>query len=966
MSKPNAGPLVFIALVAGITVVSTHKLIDLSPLRPASLPAAGDVAAPQGDVAEQAMPDAPAVAAGEDASAETGDTPADVAATPSAASQVHDLAGQLAPPDDMATSAIPRFDLLRAEPDGSLVIAGTGPAAADMEIIAGARTIARAQAGPTGDFAAVLDEPLAPGDYQIVLRATAPDGVVVTSRQTALVAIPEDGSDNVLALVEEPGTPSRLITTPGPDTPVLVPVVGADEDAPQLAAAPRPSQGGQAPGADRVAGDGPAATAAAGDQATQTTIADAPAPSGDAGADAVATAQTNDATAADVETADLADAAEPAEPESTVAPEAGADAMARRTAEPAADSITAAPQARQEAAAEPQGQGGTPARTAREDAAGSAAGRVEATAEGAEPAPPRAEPAQARAEQDPSVQEPSTPADADRQATSPPRIARTEADAQPAREPARAPETAPEDRRLSDTIVMIEPAGRVADPSTATPAAESRAPSAAAGTGDEPAALSGTLADPPVDPPADPDAPTAAEGSPPSGTAAAPPPHTATPAQTSAPAQTAARDDRPAAETPPAPRRDEGGGQILRIEAVEIDGVQVFVAGAAAPDTRLRVYANDILLGDTVASEGGRFLVQVRRDLPVGDYIIRADAIDPATARVLRRASVPFVRRPGERLAAIAVDPSVRLPAGPPTISFEEALAGHAADAPANEPPTLGGTIDIAALDDSAADDDARAAGEPAAPTADVATPAQPGAGQTAPAAPDAAIASQAEDPAPGPTAARQDGSREAQMGAPQGAGSDPDRSDAAAPPAVTRDGEAPPAAEPEETLAALPEDRRPRGDPSLAEEGAPSQGPSSADPPADPGATAPQVRAYGTDPSAASSERAAARPDGPTAPIIAPQALGILQGPPVIGPDEGRADALTPVDGSVIIRRGDTLWEISRRVYGRGVKYTTIYLANQDQIGDPGRIWPGQVFDVPAEADADAEATHRQLRRQY
>jgi len=56
----------------------------------------------------------------------------------------------------------------------------------------------------------------------------------------------------------------------------------------------------------------------------------------------------------------------------------------------------------------------------------------------------------------------------------------------------------------------------------------------------------------------------------------------------------------------------------------------------------------------------------------------------------------------------------------------------------------------------------------------------------------------------------------------------------------------------------------------------------------------------------------------------------------------------LQPVDGSVIIRRGDTLWRISRRVYGRGVRFSTIYLANQDQIADPDRIWPGQVFSVP------------------
>lgn len=59
----------------------------------------------------------------------------------------------------------------------------------------------------------------------------------------------------------------------------------------------------------------------------------------------------------------------------------------------------------------------------------------------------------------------------------------------------------------------------------------------------------------------------------------------------------------------------------------------------------------------------------------------------------------------------------------------------------------------------------------------------------------------------------------------------------------------------------------------------------------------------------------------------------------------------------SVIIRRGDTLWQISRRVYGAGLRYTTIYLANQDQIEDPDRIRPGQVFGVPDKALSDDES---------
>ena len=64
----------------------------------------------------------------------------------------------------------------------------------------------------------------------------------------------------------------------------------------------------------------------------------------------------------------------------------------------------------------------------------------------------------------------------------------------------------------------------------------------------------------------------------------------------------------------------------------------------------------------------------------------------------------------------------------------------------------------------------------------------------------------------------------------------------------------------------------------------------------------------------------------------------------------------------SVIIRRGDTLWQISRRLYGSGVRYTTIYLANEDQITDPDRILPGQIFGVPDKAmsEAESEEMHR------
>ena len=70
--------------------------------------------------------------------------------------------------------------------------------------------------------------------------------------------------------------------------------------------------------------------------------------------------------------------------------------------------------------------------------------------------------------------------------------------------------------------------------------------------------------------------------------------------------------------------------------------------------------------------------------------------------------------------------------------------------------------------------------------------------------------------------------------------------------------------------------------------------------------------------------------------------------------------EPLASAPGAVIIRRGDTLWQISRRTYGQGVRYTTIYLANRSQIENPDRIQPGQVFSVPEAPLENAEELHR------
>jgi nucleoid-associated protein YgaU len=56
------------------------------------------------------------------------------------------------------------------------------------------------------------------------------------------------------------------------------------------------------------------------------------------------------------------------------------------------------------------------------------------------------------------------------------------------------------------------------------------------------------------------------------------------------------------------------------------------------------------------------------------------------------------------------------------------------------------------------------------------------------------------------------------------------------------------------------------------------------------------------------------------------------------------------PDINTAIVSRGDNLWRISHRIYGRGVRYTVIYGANQGQIRNPNLIYPGQVFVLPGQ----------------
>ena len=98
-------------------------------------------------------------------------------------------------------------------------------------------------------------------------------------------------------------------------------------------------------------------------------------------------------------------------------------------------------------------------------------------------------------------------------------------------------------------------------------------------------------------------------------------------------------------------------------------------------------------------------------------------------------------------------------------------------------------------------------------------------------------------------------------------------------------------------------------------------------------------------------------------------QAIGTSQGQPSQRRDiavlqQPHATAATPLsDGSspsgvvvpkiatTVVSRGDSLWRISRVAYGAGIRYAIVYKANQDQIRNPNRIYPGQIIVLPMKA---------------
>lgn len=299
--------------------------------------------------------------------------------------------------------------------------------------------------------------------------------------------------------------------------------------------------------------------------------------------------------------------------------------------------------------------------------------------------------------------------------------------------------------------------------------------------------------------------------------------------------------EKPVIEKPKAP------SETVRIEAVEVEGDKLFVAGSGTAGYQVRVFADGEEVGIANVESNGRFIIEATKDLEVGQHKITAALEDKQTNQVILRAIVPFNRPEGQALAAVAsnddtssIDKPVESTETETAMVKEEPKAAETETASAAATETQTTTSEIASNDASAT---------------------------------------------------------------------------------MTK------------------EEEMVKSEETMANENTST---SSSDT-----ATETETAPESAGETASSEEEASvtASNDNQTT-----EPKTIVQ------------DELQPASSqSVIIRRGDTLWQIARRTYGAGVRYTTIYLANQQQIDNPDRIAPGQIFEVPEEALENAEQLHRQ-----
>lgn len=68
----------------------------------------------------------------------------------------------------------------------------------------------------------------------------------------------------------------------------------------------------------------------------------------------------------------------------------------------------------------------------------------------------------------------------------------------------------------------------------------------------------------------------------------------------------------------------------------------------------------------------------------------------------------------------------------------------------------------------------------------------------------------------------------------------------------------------------------------------------------------------------------------------------------PTVMMEKEREASTAPQAKTYTVKKGDTLWAIAAKYYGKGAGYSKIYNANTDKISNPNLIYAGQVLTIP------------------
>jgi nucleoid-associated protein YgaU len=139
----------------------------------------------------------------------------------------------------VAALETPSFDVVRVEPTGEAVIAGQAEPQAKVEVLDGVAAIATAEANERGEWAIALEKPLSPGTHDLGIRMTEKDKPEPKlSEQRVTVSVPQQGSKDVLVVLNTPDAASKILAVPGATEGTTPPAVVTVPAPPPMAAAP--------------------------------------------------------------------------------------------------------------------------------------------------------------------------------------------------------------------------------------------------------------------------------------------------------------------------------------------------------------------------------------------------------------------------------------------------------------------------------------------------------------------------------------------------------------------------------------------------------------------------------------------------------------------------------------------------------------------------------------------------------